>query len=544
MKMKFVLAFCLLSSLLSMGQNLYINELVASNNQDQMDEFFEFDDWIEIYNTGGITNLAGYYLSDDPDSLDKYLIPNNPALTTILPNGYLIFWCDNDNATQGASHTNFTLKSGGETVFLTAPDGTTIIDSISYPQMATDISYGRTCDGCATWQYFNNTTWNAMNQEVINPNGELLFINEIQTVNTQTIHDLAFDYEPWMEIYNPNSFQVNLAGYQIQDNLGTFTIPSDNPVQSIIPAGAFRVVWFDNEIAEGALHLNLSVAPQGNVKLLAPNGTTIIDQVNYGAINADQSWGRSSDGGSAWITFNVPTPTASNSLFIIPGQGVKINEVMAKNLITLMDNFGEYEDWVEIYNPFNVNVNLSGYYFSDNPEIRNKWQVPGTFPDSVTVPANGWRLFFCDGDLNQGVLHNNFSLSNGGEYVGLFGPDGYSLVDEVQWSRMGADTTYGRLYDGDVQWVQFTTSTTVTPEASNGINPKVDEHDDVQMSVYPNPGTMQLNFEQAVAGRMYDQKGSLIASFGKQSTWNVSALPAGVYMVVLDNGQAVRWIKE
>jgi hypothetical protein len=278
--------------------------------------------------------------------------------------------------------------------------------------------------------------------------------------------------------------------------------------------------------------------------LLGPNGTTIIDQVNYGVINANQSWGRSSDGGSAWNTFNVPTPTASNSLFIIPGQGVKINEVMAKNLVTLMDNFGEYEDWVEIYNPLNVNVNLSGYYFSDNPEIRNKWQVPGTFPDSVTIPANGWRLFFCDGDLNQGVLHNNFSLSNGGEYVGLFGPDGYSLVDEVQWSRMGADTTYGRLYDGDAQWVQFTTSTTVTPEASNGINPQVDEHDDVQMMVYPNPGSMQLNFERAVSGRMYDHKGNLVAAHSNQRSWNVSTLPAGVYVIVLDGGRAVRWIKE
>lgn len=544
MKMNFLLALCLLGVVTAQGQSLYINELVASNNQDQMDEFFEFDDWIEIYNTGGITNLAGYYLSDDPLLLTKYAIPNDPALTTILPNGYLIFWCDNDNATQGTSHTNFTLKSGGETVFLTAPDGTTIIDSISYPQMATDISYGRTCDGCATWQYFNNTTWNAMNQEVINPNGELLFINEIQTTNTQTIHDLAFDYEPWVEIYNPNGFQVNLAGYQIQNASGTYTIPSNNPTQSIIPAGGFRVVWLDNEPLEGALHLNLTMSPQGNVKLMAPNGTTI-DQVNYAVINANQSWGRSSDGGGSWITFNAPTPTASNSLFIIPGQAVKVNEVMAKNLTTLMDNFGEYEDWVEIYNPLGTAVNLSGYYFSDNPEIRNKWQIPGTFPDSVTVPANGWRLFYCDADLNQGVLHNNFSLSNGGEYVGLFGPDGFSLVDEVQWTFMGADTTYGRLYDGYAEWVQFTTAATVTPEASNGTAPiGVEEAEAKGFQVFPNPSVEAIQFTQPTSGRIYDAKGQLVMVLKNTQHLDVQAWAMGSYMIVREDGRAVRWVKQ
>ena len=64
--MNFLLALCVLGVVSTHAQSLYINELVASNNQDQMDEFFEYDDWIEIYNTGGITNLAGYYLSDDP----------------------------------------------------------------------------------------------------------------------------------------------------------------------------------------------------------------------------------------------------------------------------------------------------------------------------------------------------------------------------------------------------------------------------------------------------------------------------------------------
>ncbi|MFM7770462.1 MAG: lamin tail domain-containing protein, partial [Bacteroidota bacterium] len=160
------------------GQNLFINEVIASNDFGQMDVAFEYDDWIEIYNSGGILNLAGYYLSDDPLNLTMYQIPaTNPGITTILPGGYLIFWADKDNLTQGENHTNFSLSANGETVFLTAPDGITIIDQLTYPQMATDISYGRSCDGCATLQYFNNVTYSATNFETP-PASELLFINE------------------------------------------------------------------------------------------------------------------------------------------------------------------------------------------------------------------------------------------------------------------------------------------------------------------------------------------------------------------------------
>ena len=143
-----------------------------------MDEFFEFDDWIEIYNSGGIVNLAGYYLSDDPLLLTKHQIPaTDPGATIMLPGSFKVVFADNDNLTQGALHLNFTLSSNGENVFLTAPDGVTIIDSISYPQMASDISYGRACEACASWQYFNNVTYSAPNLE-LPQTSELLFLNE------------------------------------------------------------------------------------------------------------------------------------------------------------------------------------------------------------------------------------------------------------------------------------------------------------------------------------------------------------------------------
>jgi hypothetical protein len=541
MKSMFTLFLSLCALSWAQGQSLFINEIVASNNNDQMDEFFEYDDWLEIYNTGGILNLAGYFLSDDADSLDKYLIPNDPTLTTVLPNSHIVFWCDNDADTQGANHTNFTLKSGGERVFLTAPDGFTIIDSISYPPLATDISYGRTCDGCPTWQYFNNTTWDADNQEIINMNGELLFINELQTVNSNTIHDLQFEYEPWVEIYNPNGYQVNLASYTIQANGSNYTIPANAPTETIIPAGQFRVVWFDSDLEQGAMHLNLSLGTTGNVKILAPNGTSVVDNYTFGSIPTDQSWGRNVDGGVSSMIFTSPTPTASNTLFVVQGAAVKINEIMAKNVASITDNFAEFEDWIEIYNPLSNPISLGGYYLTDNPDIRNKWQIPSTYPDSVTIPAGGWKLFFCDANLNQGVLHANFSLSNGGEYAGIYSTDGFSLVDEVQWGFMGGDTTFGRQYDGYSNWIQFTSNSTVTPGASNGTNPNgVEASKTESLQLYPNPTADEVRWNVAQDFRLYDLKGNLVLQGKNALKADLSGLTKGQYYIVLGNNQGMK----
>ena len=522
------------------GQNLFINEIVASNNLDQMDEFFEFDDWMEIYNAGGILNLAGYYLSDDPLLLTKFQIPaTNAALTTALPNSHIIFWCDNDDLTQGENHTNFTLKSGGETVFLTAPDGITIIDSVTYAPLASDISYGRTCDGCPNWQYFNNTTWDAANQEIINPNGELLFINEVQTLNTNTIHDLDFEYDPWIEIYNPNTFQVNIGGYVIYNGNLTYTIPTNNPIESIIPPGGFRNLWFDNDLNQGVLHIGLDLPNQGTITMYGPNGTSVVNQYNYNNIPIDQSWGRTTDGAANSIVFSQPTPTVTNSLFLIAGENLFINEIMAKNLTTITDNFGEYEDWIEIYNPNDYPVNMSGYYMSDNPEVRNRWVIPSSFPDSVTIPAQSWMLYYCDGDNNQGVLHANFSLSNGGEYAGLFSPDGFSLIDEVQWEFIGADTSYGRQYDGDANWIQFLVS---TPDASNGTNPNgIDFLKITEIQLYPNPAIHEIYLNEKNNVRVYNQQGKLIYQKAQINKISVTDWPNGQYILTTDQGKSIKF---
>ena len=533
-------------SIATLAQNLKINELMASNNTTVMDNFFEYNDWIEIYNAGGIVNLAGYYLSDDPLNLTKFQIPStNAGVTTILPNGYLIFWADKDNATQGENHTNFTLSSNGESVILTMPDGVTIVDQIDFPQQAPDISYGRSCDGCGSLQYFNNPTYDASNFETA-AQAELLFINEVQAENTGVYHDPQFQFDPWVEIYNPNNYQVNVGGYYLSNN-GTATqwqIPTTEPFNTVIPANGFRVFWCDNDLADGATHTSLSLSNTGGtVKLYGPNGTSQVDALTYSPIAAGTSAGRSSDGANSIVTFTQPTPINSNTLFIIQPEGIVINEVMSKNLVTITDNAGELEDWVELYNPLDHDVNLAGYFMSDDSENPRRWMIPATFADSVTIQSHGWLLFWADGDLTQGVRHAKFSLNNNQEFVGLYSPDGLSRADEIAWDHMGADTSLGRITDGASQWINFIVT---TPDASNnqGTINVLESETTSAFGVYPNPTRCLVNLSRRSTIQIYSIEGRFIASQRNALQVSFADYPNGIYLIKDEFGNVARVVKE
>ena len=67
-----------------------------------------------------------------------------------------MFWCDEDQE-QGNLHTNFKLNAGGEFLALVNIDGVTILDSITFGDQSTDISYGRVLDGSSEWNFLSPT---------------------------------------------------------------------------------------------------------------------------------------------------------------------------------------------------------------------------------------------------------------------------------------------------------------------------------------------------------------------------------------------------
>jgi len=140
---------------------LYLNEFMASNDSTISDELGEYDDWVEIYNGGNsLISLRGMFLTDNLSNPDKWPLPN----AILRAGAYLLIWVDND-AEQGPLHANFRLDRDGEQLglFRDEADGIVPVDTFSFDLQPTDISFGRTVDGDAHWQYFNNPTPGATN---------------------------------------------------------------------------------------------------------------------------------------------------------------------------------------------------------------------------------------------------------------------------------------------------------------------------------------------------------------------------------------------
>jgi hypothetical protein len=79
-----------------------INEFLSSNDTTNADESGENDDWLELYNTGTESeDIGGLYLTDDPDDLAKWMIPDG---TVIEPQNFLLFWCDENQDQWGSSY--------------------------------------------------------------------------------------------------------------------------------------------------------------------------------------------------------------------------------------------------------------------------------------------------------------------------------------------------------------------------------------------------------------------------------------------------------
>ncbi len=159
-----------------------------------------------------------------------------------------------------------------------------------------------------------------------------------------------------------------------------------------------------------------------------------------------------------------------------------INEFLASNSSGLQDETGDYEDWVEIFNPGDSPVNLAGLHLSNS--IRNplKWPMP-----DIELPAHEFLLVFCDNDLEDGPLHASFELEANNNDICLFDQSANQFCDSKYFFQQEPDISEGRLFDGHSLWTQYSVP---TPGATNrAISNTPDQPAPAGMAAYnsPNP---------------------------------------------------------
>lgn len=155
------------------------------------------------------------------------------------------------------------------------------------------------------------------------------------------------------------------------------------------------------------------------------------------------------------VSYRVATPTASST-------PVVINELLADNADTLQDPQGDFDDWIELYNQSDAEVDMTGRYLTDEPNNPRKWQ----FPDGTTIPAGGYLLIWADEDSSETPgIHASFRLSASGEELYLIDIDANdnAILDSVTWGIQELDRSYGRSAEN----AEVFTSMTPTPNAAN-----------------------------------------------------------------------------
>lgn len=152
---------------------------------------------------------------------------------------------------------------------------------------------------------------------------------------------------------------------------------------------------------------------------------------------------------------------------------LKINEVMVINETNFMDNYGEKNAWIEIYNNSFASVNIEGCYLTNDKSNPKKYQIPKGDVLTVIKPRQH-LLFWADNKPSRGTFHLNFTLDSTQEnYLALFDSNGKTLLDEVVIpAHMLADQSYARIEDGSDQWVikGETDAGQVTPSSNNTTN--------------------------------------------------------------------------
>ena len=126
-------------------------------------------------------------------------------------------------------------------------------------------------------------------------------------------------------------------------------------------------------------------------------------------------------------------------------RSVWLNEFMAANNHSIVDDTGQHSDWLELYNASQQAVELGGWYLTDDPASLTKWR----FPAGVRLLAQSYMIIWASGlDHTDPAapLHTNFKLSKAaGSYLELVYADGLTILSAfAPYPQQYDDVSYGR----------------------------------------------------------------------------------------------------
>jgi hypothetical protein len=404
--------------------------------------------FVELFNSSAQpVALGGLYISDNWIGA--------PALHRIAPlsfapgRGYVMFLADG-SSNSGASHLSFSLSADRGEIAL-SDSNLTLIDRVLFGPQSSSVSQGRSPSGSDTIVSFVTATPGAANPSSVLPGGQLV-LNEIMTKN------LTGGATDWIELFNPTSAAIDLAGVSLTDDAAT-------PRKWVFPAGAtiapsgYFVVSCDSNAAASSnnastLNTGFGLAENGGSVYMFDtlgNGGALLDGVSYGIQADDLSLGRVPSGGANW-GLNLPTRGSGNVASSLGDPSLlKINEWMA--------NPSADGKWFEIYNPNAQPVSLGGLSLRDESHQNTIAAL-----SYIGAGAKGFARFWLDKNTAAGPDHLSFGVKASGGVLGIYTASGVQ-IDSVSFGAQQADVSQGRLPDGSSFIASFVS--TASPNEAN-----------------------------------------------------------------------------
>ena len=438
------------------------------------------DDWVEVMNLGTETmDLSGYEIRDNSDD-HRWQFAEGTAVEAgglyVVEASTVgkVYNDETDSYVEGTFEAAIGIGSG-DSVRIYDREGN-IVDECAWTEHASYdgdpalASIGRYPDGTGSFVLMKETK--GLANDWYKPR---VVINEVESDCEDAVSD-------WVEVYNAGSTDVDISGWYLYDNDPVGHSGDITPVAegTVLAPGGFYTFEINKDFTFG-------LGKNDKVTIFNKDGV-VIDEFEYTG-HAAGVYARIPDGTGELVDFATSTKGKLN----IATNPVVINEVQSKD-----PNGGA--DWVELANPTNTDIDVSGIVIKDDDDTHVY-----TIPEGTTIPANGFLV------IDENELGFGFGK---GDSVRLY--EGSMLLGSTNWSEH-TDPTWG-LYP-DANGNEYRNTKEATP---GGIN----KYSDIPESVnWPGEETVTI----------YDQNATFLEDSSGLDFFNGQ-------LYAVDNGTGRFWI--
>ncbi len=305
MKIFHVIFILLVFGLHNIEAQIVINEYSCANISVFQDNYSEYEDWVELYNTSASSiDLTGYYLSDKPSNPLKWTFPS----VSIPANGHLIIYASgNDELSGGNLHSNFKLtQMKPESIVFSDPSGT-LIETFTLMPNQIDHSRGRTTDGAATWSVFTTPTPDAANNNAKDEYATTPIFSHSAGLYAATVNLDIISPDPNITIYyttngnTPTTASTVVSGTISINNTTVVKAKAFSSTPSIPPSFVETNTYFINDVHTMAV-LSVSgdqlnnllggsyIEPDGVLEYFDANQAPVDEASGYFNKHGNDSW--------------------------------------------------------------------------------------------------------------------------------------------------------------------------------------------------------------------------------------------------------------